>query len=166
MSDLRALVEDLGYRDVRTLLNSGNVVFSTPRGVRGAADARIEKAMSTSLGVSARVTVLTVAELASAVARNPLGTLARDPSRMLVAVPREPSDRSRIAPLERRDWAPEALAIGPRVAYLWCSGGLLESPLWEAVGRALGDAVTSRNWATMTKLHALATDKKSGASEG
>jgi len=163
MADLRALVEDLGYRDVRTLLNSGNVVFTTPREGRGAA-ARIEKAMSARLGVSARVTVMTVAELAAAVARNPLGKLAHDPSRMLVAVLRNPDDRSRLAPLARRDWAPEALALGPRVAYLWCPRGSLEGPLWAAVGRALGDAVTTRNWATMTRLHALATDQKGGAS--
>jgi len=164
MADLRALVEDLGYRDVRTLLNSGNVVFTTPRTVRGAADARIENAMSARLGISARVTVITAAELAAAVARNPLGKLAHDPSRMLVAVLRDPKDRSRLAPLARQDWAPEAFAIGPRVAYLWCPGGTIEGPLWAAVGRALGDGVTTRNWATMTKLHALVTDRKGGAS--
>ena len=160
MADLRALVEDLGYRDVRTLLNSGNVVFTAPGAVRGAADARIEKAMVTRLGVAARVTILTAAELASAVARNPLGKVAADPSRMLVAVLRKPGERTRLAGLARRDWAPEALAIGPRVAYLWCPAGALESPLWVAVGRALGDAVTTRNWSTMTKLHALATNMK------
>lgn len=163
MADLRALVEDLGYRDVRTLLNSGNVVFTTPRLAPGAAEARIENAMSARIGISARVTVITAAELAAAIARNPLGKVAHNPSRMLVAVLRDPKDRSRLAPLARQDWAPEALAIGPRVAYLWCPGGL-ESPLWDAVGRALGDGVTTRNWATMTKLHALVTDRKGGSS--
>jgi len=48
------------------------------------------------------------------------------------------------------------LAVGARVAYLWCADGLLASRLAVAVGRALGDAATSRNWATMVKLHALA----------
>ena len=158
MADLRALVEDLGYRDVRTLLNSGNVVFTMPPGARGAADARIEKAMNARLAVPARVTVLTAAELASAVARNPLAKPARNPSLMLVAVFRSPGDRARLAPLAKRDWAPEALAIGPRVAYLWCPGGSIKGALWPAVEHALGDAVTTRNWATMTKLHALATE--------
>jgi uncharacterized protein (DUF1697 family) len=165
MADLRALVEDLGYRDVRTLLNSGNVVFTTPRAVRGDAATRIEKAMTTRLGVSARVTVLTSAELASVVARNPLGKVARDPSRTLVAVLRDPKDRSRLAPLARQDWAPEALAIGARVAYLWCPKGSLDGPLWTAVGRALGDAVTTRNWATMSRLEALVTGQKGEATD-
>ncbi len=69
---------------------------------------------------------------------------------------RAPADRTRLVALARRDWAPDALALGKRVAYLWCETGLLESPLFLAVARELGDGVTSRNWTTMTKLLALA----------
>jgi uncharacterized protein (DUF1697 family) len=93
--------------------------------------------------------------LAAAVAENPLLDVAGDPTRHLVAVFNAPADRSRVAPLLKQDWAPERLAVGPRVAYLWCPDGVLQSPLATAVGRALGDAVTSRNWATVLKLHAL-----------
>ncbi|MDB5310278.1 MAG: hypothetical protein JWO38_4480 [Gemmataceae bacterium] len=160
MADLRALVEDLGYRDVRTLLNSGNVVFTSPRAAPLAAAARIEKALATGLGVSARVTVLAAAELAAAVADNPLLEVAADPSRLLVAVPSDPADRSKLEPLVEQDWDKDVLAVGPRVAYLWCAGGILASRLAEAVGRALGDAVTTRNWATVMKLHALAGDQR------
>jgi uncharacterized protein (DUF1697 family) len=155
MADLRALVEDLGYADVRTLLNSGNVVFTAPRAGRGDAAARIEKALSARLGVSARVTVLTSAELAAAISGNPLHEAAKDPSRLLVAVLMNPADRQRLEPLLKQDWAPEILAVGARVAYLWCPPGIIESRLPEAIGRVLGDAVTTRNWATMTKLHAI-----------
>jgi uncharacterized protein (DUF1697 family) len=158
MADLRALVEGLGYRDVRTLLNSGNVVFTAPGKTGATAAARIEKAMAAKLGVSARVTVLTAAELAAAVGRNPLAKLAHDPSRMLVTVLSEPAARERLLALARQDWAPDALALGKRVAYVWCDTGLLKSPLFIAVARALGDAATSRNWATMAKLKELAED--------
>src|SRR5262245_8002074 len=58
MADLRALVEGLGYGDVRTLLNSGNVVFSVPRTAKGDPAARIEKALAAKLGVSSRILVL------------------------------------------------------------------------------------------------------------
>lgn len=157
MGDLRDVVSNLGYQDVSTLLNSGNLVFTIPGTVRGDAAARIEKAMAHQLGVSARVTVLTAEEVAAAVRRNPLRAVATDPSRFLVAILANPSDRARLRPLTRQDWGEEALALGARVAYLWCAGGILKSPLAQAVGRVLGDAVTSRNWATMTKLHALAS---------
>ena len=162
MADLRALVEDLGYRDVRTLLNSGNVVFTIPASVRGDPAARIEQSLAGRTGVESRVTILTGAELASAVAKNPLAKLARNPSRMMVAVPRRPADRASLLPLGRRDWSPEAFALGARVAYLWCPEGIIESPLAQAVGRAMGDAVTTRNWATMTKLHDLAAAASGG----
>jgi uncharacterized protein (DUF1697 family) len=156
MADLRALVEGLGYGDVRTLLNSGNVLFSASDVASSDAAARIERALEEQLGVAARVTVLTAAELATVVADNPLLAVADNPSRLMVAVLANPRDRALLEPLLAQDWAPEALALGARVAYLWCPEGVIASRLSEAVGRALGDAVTTRNWATVTKLHALA----------
>jgi uncharacterized protein (DUF1697 family) len=155
MADLRALVEGLGYRDVRTLLNSGNVVFSAGANA-GAAATRIEKALAEKLGVTALVTVITAAELADIIDGNPLLKVADNHSRFLVAVLRDPTDRSKLEPLAKNNWAKERFALGSRVAYLWCPDGILESPLAVAVGKALKDAVTSRNWATMLKLHALA----------
>jgi uncharacterized protein (DUF1697 family) len=104
---------------------------------------------------SPRVTVLTAADLRAIVARNPLIGLADNPSRLLVSIFSKPADQSGLEPLLKKMWTPEAIAIGPRAAYLWCPGGVVSSPLREAVNRALGDSVTSRNWATMVKLHSL-----------
>ncbi len=151
MADLRALFEDLGYRDVRTVLNSGNVVFAAP----ASSAARIEKALTTRVGVSARVIVLTSAELASVVIDNPLGEVADNPSRLLVTVLGNLAHRKRLKALAQQDWAPEVLAIGTRVAYLWCPNGILASRLAQAVGRLVGDEGTTRNWATIMKLYAL-----------
>lgn len=163
MADLRALVEGLGYGEVRTLLNSGNVVFTAPRGGAAAAAARrIEEAIAEQLGVTSRVTVLGAGELDALVTGNPLLPLlgvAGDPTRLMVAVLNDPSHGARLAPLAAQEWAPDVLAVGERVAYMWCPGGILDSRLAEAVGRALRDGVTTRNWATMLKLHALACGK-------
>jgi uncharacterized protein (DUF1697 family) len=155
MADLRALFEGLGYADVRTLLNSGNVVFTATREAPGKSSTRIENALTTELGVTARVTVITAEELATAVSENPLLEVAKEPSRLLVAVLTNPVERVKLEPLMKQDWAPEVLAIGTRVAYLWCADGILESRLAAAVGRIIGDAMTARNWATVQKLHAL-----------
>ena len=157
MADLRAAVERLGYTGVRTLLNSGNVVF-TARGAAPDAASRIEAAVRKDIGVTSRVTVLTAEELAAVVKRNPLGAVANNPSRHLVVVLTDPLDRKRLTLLARRDWTPEALALGARVVHVWCPEGVIESRAFEAVGREVGDGMTSRNWATMTKLHALCQD--------
>ena len=59
------------------------------------------------------------------------------------------------APFTTHD-AAARFGLGQRVAYLWYPEGILKSRLAAAVDRLLGDAVTARNWNTMTKLHALA----------
>jgi uncharacterized protein (DUF1697 family) len=157
MADLRKLVEGLGARDVRTVLNSGNVVFTrTKAGGRDAA-AGLEAALATKLGVQAFVTVLTAAQLSALVAKNPLPDAVAEPSRFVIAFFRKPAVRARLAPLAKTDWSPDALAVGALAAYVRCTGGILESRLAAAVGKALGDGGTTRNWSTVLKLRELAS---------
>jgi uncharacterized protein (DUF1697 family) len=156
MADLRWIVEELGYADVRTLLNSGNVAFSGPRGGTAGIASRIEAALASRVGVESRTIVLTDRELAGIVAENTLTGVAKDPSRLLVVVLRAARDRRLLEPLLEESWRPEAFALGKRAAYVWCPKGVLESRLVEAVGRRLKDAHTIRNWSTTTKLAALA----------
>ena len=159
MADLKALIEDFGYTDVRTLLNSGNVVFTAPKDTPAEAAERIEKALLLRLDVAARVVVLTAAEWAKVVAENTLLDVADDPSKLLVAVPLHAADLPKLEPLLAQDWDDDAIALGKRAAYLWCAGGILESRLLQSVSRALKQAVTTRNWATSRKLHELLAAK-------
>lgn len=156
MADLRDLVSALAYGDVRTLLNSGNVVFSGPPAPALHIAASIEEELERRLGVSARVTVLDARAFSDVVAENPFPAATAVPSRFLVAFLRDPaSARQRLAPLADREWGGDAFALGSRAAYLWCADGILESELLEATGRLLGDQATTRNWTTLTKLGAL-----------
>ncbi len=152
MTDLRALFEGLGYREVRTLLNSGNVVFSAPDKGRDDVLARLQKGLADKLGLTLPVILLSAGEVATAVRKSPLSRIATNPSHLLVVVPQAGADQKRLRPLLRERWAPEALALGSRVAYLWCARGVAKSPLWAAVERALDRSGTARNIATMTKL--------------
>jgi uncharacterized protein (DUF1697 family) len=154
MADLRALCEGLGYGNVRTLLNSGNIVFSAPRADARAA-AKIEKEIASRLGLDSRVLVITGEELDAIVAENPFAECETNPSRFLVTVLATSANRSRLEQLARQNWGAERLGIGSRAAYLWCANGITESAAVIALGKALGDAGTSRNWATMKKLQAL-----------
>ena len=99
--------------------------------------------------------MLSAPDVAAIVRENSLGAIAHEPSRLLVTVLTDPADRRQLLLLLQRDWAPEALAIGSRAAYLWCPGGTIKSPLVAAVNRVVADRATSRNWTTITKLHAL-----------
>lgn len=155
MADLRGVVEGLGYLEVRTLLNSGNVAFRVPRSRRGDAARNIERELARRLGLESRVFGLSGAELATLVSENPLAAPGRDPSRLFAAVFSESADRKLLRELEATAWSPEALAVGSLAAYLWCPRGMMESPLADAVTRALRDRTTVRNWSTIGKLHAL-----------
>ena len=155
MADLRELLAELGYGEVRTLLNSGNVVFSAGREKPNRIGTRIEASMRERLGVSAPVTVLTAAAFATVVEENRLAKVAKDPARFLVAFCNDAGRLEQLGPLTRQRWSPEALAVGSVAAYLWCASGILESRLAEAVGRVLGESTTTRNWTTVTKIHAL-----------
>ena len=154
MADLRKLLADLGYGDVRTVLNSGNAVFDAGQVAPGVSATRIEEALVLKLGVAARVTVLSSAQFTELMAQNTLAP-ALDPARLLALVLNNPADALRLAPLLQQPWQPEALAVGTWAAYAWCPDGVLASKVVAALGVLLGDGVTSRNWATMQKLDAL-----------
>ncbi|HEX8612355.1 MAG TPA: DUF1697 domain-containing protein [Telluria sp.] len=190
MADLRQLIGELGCTDVRTLLNSGNVVFNAPPSASPSAPpsaspsaspsappgaplsappralaaiaARIQDAMVVKLGVVARVMVLGSDELDRIVAANPLLAVATDPARLFVFVFSEPGAPALLAPLLLTDWAPEMLAVGEQAAYLWCPDGVLESKAVGAMGKLLGDGLTSRNWNTVCKLQALCAEPAKG----
>ena len=155
MADLRALMEAFGYKEVSTILNSGNVVFTSQDADTMNTASRIEVELYTRTGISVKVMVFTEEELTEIVADNPLGEVANDPSRLLVMFVQNPERLTWLKPLEQQEWAPEALAIGTRAAYLWCSQGILSSRLSEAAGRILREAATARNWATVMKLYTL-----------
>lgn len=155
MADLRALFEDLGFRDARTLLNSGNVIFSAPNKERGDLRVLIEEALASRLGLASPVTILSADEVTAAVRDNPLSQVATNPSHLLVLAPQVASDLARLKPLLKKGWEPEMLAVGKRVAYVWCANGVARSPLWAAVDRALERRGTARNIATFTKAAAL-----------
>jgi len=158
MPELRELLDGLGYTDVRTLLNSGNVVFTAAKGTPKAHAQKIKDGIESQLGVSCEVVVKTAADIASVIAGHPLKKTFDDPSRLLVLFTQADASLAALAEHAVRDWSPEAFAVGKHAAYLWCANGIIESQVAKVVGRAAGAHGTTRNWATVEKLNALAQD--------
>lgn len=158
MADLRKLIEDLGYTDVRSVLNSGNLVFAADGAKPDLAAAAIEEQMVLKLGVAARVMVLSREELATVLAENTVLEQANDHARLLVFILGDTAMRAAVAPLCELTWGSEALALGQRAAYVWCPDGVLASAAASALGKQLGDTTTSRNWNTLCKLYALCNE--------
>jgi uncharacterized protein (DUF1697 family) len=154
MADLRDMFTGLGHENVRTLLNSGNVLFRCSRPNVRKLSLAIEAAIAAACGFSASVMVVTGADLAAIIDENPLMKMVKDPARHLVAFVADAKRLEPLRPLLEESWKPDALAITNRAAYLWCSTGILESKLLQAFVRKAGNTVTTRNWATVLKLRA------------
>ncbi|KRA54233.1 hypothetical protein ASD77_06325 [Pseudoxanthomonas sp. Root65] len=154
MADLRALLEGLGYTDVATLLNSGNVVFKASKGTPKKLATDISAAIASRLGIEVPVIVVSAKALALIARENPFAS-ADDPSRLLVAFVADASVLAAMSAITPHVMAPEQFHIGSQAAYLHCASGILESKAAEALLGKVGKAATTRNWATVQKLQAL-----------
>ncbi len=159
MAELRALLSRLGYTSVATLLNSGNAVFHSAQGASASHATGIAAAISGQLNIEVPVIVKSAKELAAIVAGNPINAQASEHSRFLVAFAQETKTLSRLAAVESLVVPPEQFAVGKHAAYLLCAGGILESKAGAALLGKTGGSATTRNWATVLKLHALASER-------
>jgi len=155
MDDLRLLFGKLGYTDVQTLLNSGNAVFSAAAEPALKLAEQIRQAVLTKTGVDALVIVKSSKDVAAIVADNALGTVATDPSRLLVAMTNDNKALKPVEALANASWGDDRIHVGKHAAYLWCANGVLESEALEALLKGLKGAGTTRNWTTLNKIHAL-----------
>ena len=155
MADLRKLLEKLGYSAVKTLLNSGNAVFTGGAGTPAAHAKRIHDAVARQLGVDAQVIVKSAQDVAAIMAGNELEKIASDHSRLLVAMTDEARALAGIKALAAKEWGAERLHVGKHAAYIWCADGILESQALGPVLKGLEGGGTTRNWATLGKIHEL-----------
>jgi uncharacterized protein (DUF1697 family) len=162
MAQLRDLLLDLGYIDVRTILQSGNVAFTSSSADTAAVAGEIRRALTRELKLECAVIVRTAPELANIVVTDPFGDVASDPARYLVGFLAGPPDASGAAAVKSLVVAPNLLRMIGRELYLWCPDGVLQSPFatvnWD---KQLGVAVTMRNWRTVTRLAELGALKPS-----
>ena len=158
MGELREVLSALGYADVRTLLQSGNVVL-TSRSSPRTLERELATAIAEHLGVETDVVVRTREDLAEAVDRNLLRDVADNPKRYQVSFCSAVPDAAVVREIEATDVAPEAVAFAGREIYTWHPNGIIRSPLLKLLDeRRLGVTATARNWNTVTKLLALASE--------
>jgi uncharacterized protein (DUF1697 family) len=157
MPDLRAALGEAGFEDVRTYVQSGNVVLSS-RAAPAEVGAQAERAIAERFGFDVDVIVRTGDELAEVVARNPLAEVAVDPKRYQVSFLEsepEPAVLERITTLKTE---PERLVAIGRELYAWHPDGIGRSKLWNKLaGTGLGVRATARNWTTVTTLLEMAS---------
>jgi uncharacterized protein (DUF1697 family) len=157
MADLRELLEGLGYDDVRTHLQSGNVILRTT-GSAAAVKKKIEAALATHCGFDVDVVVRTKAQLDKVLAQSPFEGHANDNARYLVVFLEKAPPAAWRRSIDAGDYQPDEVAVHGKEIYLWLPKGVHDSKLArEATGKGVGTA-TARNWNVLTKLAQLAAD--------
>jgi uncharacterized protein (DUF1697 family) len=152
MAELRASLEEAGFGEVRTYLQSGNVVLESKTKPEQTAR-KVEKLIADRFGLEIAVVARTRAELGRVVKRNPLGKVAADHKRYQVSFLDGPLPAASKRKLEEARAEPERLVVDGREIYAWHPAGVARSKLWAALaGPGLGVTATARNWTTVTKL--------------
>jgi uncharacterized protein (DUF1697 family) len=156
MRELVSVLERDGFEEVRSYIQSGNVVLRSRQGTAAALARRIGALVRGSHGFEPQVLVLSVAELAAAVAANPFAGADDNPKALhlffLAATPPQP-DLEALAALRT---GREGFALKARVFYLHTPDGFPGSKLAARAERLLGVAATARNWRTVNKLLEIA----------
>jgi uncharacterized protein (DUF1697 family) len=157
MADLKAMVEALGFTGVKTLLQSGNVVFRAGDETEAALEAHLEVETEKRLGLKTSYLVRDAAQWRAIIEANPFPKEAEaEPSRTLVtvgrtAMPAEALDTVRAVMLPH-----EKLEAVERQVYAYFGEGMGQSKAAEVLNRKSVKAVaTGRNWNTALKIGAL-----------
>jgi uncharacterized protein (DUF1697 family) len=152
MAEFRRLLEAKGCTEVRTLLNSGNAVFSGAARSAKAHAKTVQAALQESFGLNIQVVVKSSAEFQAAVEENSFAPPEAEHSRFLVAFAQERGAMQELSALLPLVQSTERFRVGNQAAYLHCAGGILQSKAATALLGKTGRSVTTRNWATVLKL--------------
>jgi uncharacterized protein (DUF1697 family) len=162
MADIAACFESAGFTEVKTVLSSGNVVFSAGRGSEASLAGAIEKAMTKRLGRSFLTVVRSVEDLQALLDRDPFADL------------KPPAAAKRVVTFLRENpKAAASLPVERAGAKIWCVQGreaftsYTPTPLgpvfMEMIKRTFGDAQTTRTWETIAKVVKAAASTSSTA---
>jgi uncharacterized protein (DUF1697 family) len=159
MADLRVALAEVGFADVRTVLQSGNVVFRAAARSPGTVETLLEKGIGARFGFSPDCHVRTGGEWRAVVDANPFPQAAKDdPSHLLVTFFKSPIDPANVVKLQAAISGPELARGQGRELYMTFPNGIGTSKAPLLVDKALGARGTARNWNTVMKLAALVGD--------
>jgi uncharacterized protein (DUF1697 family) len=157
MTDLCQMASDLGLKDVRSLLQSGNLLFQDDSRTSAELETLLEDAANKRLGFETDFFVRSASEWKTVIDDNPFPKEAKqDPSHLLVFLLKKAPDRDDVAALRSSIKGREVVNAKGRHAYIVYPDGIGRSRLTIAViEKALGGRGTGRNWNTVLKLGAL-----------
>jgi uncharacterized protein (DUF1697 family) len=161
MADLRACAARIGLADPRTIVQTGNLIFTPDRRVPAVVEAALETALAEDLGMTNAVMVRDATDWAALTAANPFpGAAADTPARLVLMLMKDRVSAGEATALAADNAGSERIAAGDRHLYIHYPDGVGSSKLTGAkIERRLRMLGTARNWNTVRKIaDALAAD--------
>ncbi len=152
MADLVRALEEVGASNIRTYIQSGNVVLQHATKDPSALAELIRTGVRTATGIEAGVLVLTPEELTTCIARNPFPHAAEEPKSLHTFFLAAPSQINAVTPLLSDD---ESCQLHDKCLYLHAPKGIGKSKFARGAEKALGVEVTARNWRTVLRLETM-----------
>lgn len=163
MDELRASFGRIGFGDVTTYIQTGNVIFTTPKRSEKALVAAIEAQLAADLGASPAVIVRSVDDLMRIAESSPFAKAGADPGGHHVTFLTATPAPSVLSALELPPSGRDELVFDGREVYVHTPDGYTRTKYSGTfLERRLGMPSTTRNWNTVTKLAALAASGASG----
>ncbi len=160
MKALVAILEDLGSRNVKTYIQSGNAVFETKVQDASRLSNMINVEVKKHHGFEPHVLLLELEDIERAIAENPFHEAENDPKALhvgfLASAPENP-DLKRLEGLKKKS---ERFSLKDSVFYLHAPEGIGRSKLAANAEGLLGVSMTDRNWQTICKIRDMARELK------
>jgi uncharacterized protein (DUF1697 family) len=158
MDHLRKAFEGLGFTDVATYVQSGNVVFKSPAKISGDLARKIEDMLLRRLSMSVPVIVRTADEMSEAAASNPfLRQIGIDADKLHVTFLSQTPQRTAMNGLDAIAAGADQFRCRGKEIYLYCPNGFAGTKLSiTTFEKVLGVRATTRNWNTVNKLQEMA----------
>jgi uncharacterized protein (DUF1697 family) len=156
MSDLRAVCGELGWSNVQTYIQSGNLVFSAS-GKPATLETKLQRAIESHFGFSIPIIIRSAADWPAYIKSNPfLDACKKEPHLVMLClskIPPKPDAAKNL--LERAASGERIIQIGDAL-WIHFAGGVARSKLSPVLlDRMVGSSVTARNWLTVLKLQEL-----------
>jgi uncharacterized protein (DUF1697 family) len=160
MDKLRSSLEALGLEQVKTYIQSGNVVFKSPKTSPLALSRKLEERILEDFGFSASVISRTADDIENTIANNPFLNQPRiDSEKLHVAFLSDPPAAAALKELAELTLPPDQSRCRGKEVYLYFPNGVSGSSLWKhPLDRVLSVEATMRNWKTVNTLHQMCRD--------
>jgi uncharacterized protein (DUF1697 family) len=167
MGELRSVAESLGWKELQTYIQSGNVVF-TACTTTGTAELQLEQAIERHFKLQIPVVVRSVRDWSGYIAENPFpAAIASQPGYVILALSKSSAEKDALVALRKRaDKAESVVQLADDAFCIHFGRGLGKSKLFPLLNRLVGSPVTARNWLTVLKLRDLAEQTASNTREG